>query len=791
VAARDLELVKVQRWRLRVAGTVQGVGFRPFVHRQAQALGLRGFVLNDSSGVLIDAEGSPSQLAELRRRLTDDPPPLARVESVTTETGLPASGHHDGFTIVQSDDRGSSAVPVSVDVATCPACLDEVGDPTDRRYRYPFTNCTDCGPRYTIVRSVPYDRPATTLAGFRMCKACQAEYDDPAGRRFHAQPNACPQCGPSLCWRSPSGEPLAVGDEALSKAVEALRHGAVVAVKGVGGYHLAADATDRRAVTRLRRRKARDDKPFAVMVADVETARRFCLLDESAEEALSSRRRPIVLAPRRTRPGDGGGGLEPAVAETGPSTTDTVVDEVAPGLADLGLMLPYSPLHHLLMEGVGRPLVMTSGNVSDEPIAFEEDDAIACLGPMVDGILTHDRPIYIRCDDSVIRSTSGRPQSIRRSRGYAPEPLILPAPGARHVLAVGAELKSTVSVVKQTWLVTSHHIGDLEHLPTYRSFLQAIDHLCGLFGVEPEIVAHDLHPEYLSTKWAHDSGATLVGVQHHHAHVASCMVEHRRLGPVLGVAFDGLGYGDDGTLWGGEFLVADLARYRRVGHLLPIPMPGGSAAIRHPWRMALAWVAAAAGMEEAARLGADTAETRAQLRAVLELVERGTGLVTSSAGRLFDAVAALLGLRRSVTYEGQAAVELEALARRARPGEAAHYKAEISDSDGLLVLDPRPVVADMLADVTNGADGAAMAAGFHLALGNAVADMAGQLAERAGLSTVALSGGVFQNVLLSERASSGLASRGLEVLLHHHVPPNDGGISVGQAAVAAVGEAQA
>ena len=631
------------RTRLRVTGTVQGVGFRPFVFHHAVALGLAGCVLNDSHGVLIDVEGAPEQIAELTRRVWEQAPPLARVSSVTAEDAPPVGS--SGFRIADSDDAGSADVPICIDTATCPDCLAEVDDHEDRRYGYPFTNCTNCGPRYTIVTGVPYDRPNTTMAGFGLCDECRAEYDDPADRRFHAQPNACPACGPRLSWRDGRGVVLAQGRAALAAAVDALQRGKILALKGIGGYHLVVDATDTAAVAELRRRKARDDKPFAVMVRDEAEAGRLCVLDGRALAALASPRKPIVLAPRQ--PGA------------------DVADGVAPNLAELGLLLPYSPLHHLMLRAVGRPLVMTSGNISDEPIAHDDDDAVARLGPLVEGLLTHDRPIHIRCDDSVVRTSPGRVQVLRRSRGYAPEPLPLPFTAPCQVLAVGAELKSTVSVAKGAFVVPSHHIGDLEHLATHRSFLQAIDHLCDLYGVVPDVVAHDLHPEYRSTKLAADLDLPAVGVQHHHAHVASCLVEHGREGPVLGLAFDGLGYGPDGTLWGGELLVADLAGYERVGHLASVPMPGGVAAIREPWRMAAVWLARAGDRAAAVRALPDV--EAATCEAVLDLAGSPLSLSTTSMGRLFDAVAALIGGRRRVSYEAQAAIELEALARRRSP----------------------------------------------------------------------------------------------------------------------------
>ncbi len=761
------------RRRIRVTGTVQGVGYRPFVYRHATELGLVGWVRNDSHGVLVEVEGDRASVAELCRRLTDHSPPLARVTDVrSTDLATLGDGVDHGFRIEASDGDGRPTVAVGVDTATCAACLAEVDDPTDRRHRYPFTNCTDCGPRYTIVRAVPYDRPTTTMAAFTMCADCQREYDDPSDRRFHAQPNACPACGPTLLWRRPDGAVLATGDDALTAAVAALGEGRILAVKGLGGYHLAADATSAGAVAQLRRRKARDDKPFAVMVADLAAAGRLCQLDGPADAALRSPRRPIVLAPRR--PG----------AE--------VADGVAPGLAELGLMLAYTPLHHLLVGASGRPLVMTSGNHSDEPIAHTDEDAVGRLGPLVDGLLTHDRDIHIRCDDSVVRGAGGPVRVLRRSRGYAPEPLAVPAgwTAGPVVLAVGAELKSTVAVATGGAVVASHHLGDLEHLATYEAFLQAVDHLCHITGVTPEVVAHDLHPEYLSTKFAADLDLPARPVQHHHAHIASCLAEHGRSGPVLGLAFDGLGMGDDGTLWGGEILVADLAGYERVGHLCPVVLPGGTAAIREPWRTAVSWVHRSLGEATARRVGRRF-DDRAD--AVVGLVERGQGPVTTSMGRLFDAVAALVGLRRRVSYEGQAAIELEALARTIGADPVPRYPMEIkgaaavsgSVEQAAAVLDPGPLIAAVVADVEQGAAPAVVAAGFHRAVGLGAADLAVQLAGRRGLDTVALSGGVFQNALLGGIVADRLRDAGLAVLVHERVPPNDGGISIGQAVIAA------
>jgi hydrogenase maturation protein HypF len=762
---------------------VQGVGFRPFVYRLATELGLSGQVSNDSLGVLIDASGPVERLDDLGRRLVYDAPPHARINAVdVTEVPITAFGPRrppdgrtgGGFRIVDSRAEGAPAVAVSVDVATCDDCLRELWDPADRRYRYPFINCTNCGPRYTIIQSIPYDRPSTTMSVFPMCDDCRAEYEDPANRRFHAEPNACPVCGPHLTLH---GVP-ATQAEVITEAAMQLLDGKILAVKGLGGYHLACDATNEAAVGELRRRKARDDKPFAVMVRELEDARRLCDLSPAAEEALTSLRRPIVLAPKA----EGAAALSP---------------RIAPNLPELGLMLPYTPLHALLMGEVNsRPLVMTSGNLSDEPIAHEDADAAERLSPMVDATLTHNRAIHIRCDDSVVRArpSSGPTaafghagvQMVRRSRGYAPEPIRLHRPTARQILAVGAELKNTVSVAKADNVVASHHIGDLEHLAAYRSFLQAVEHLCHLTGVTPEVVAHDLHPEYLSTKYASDldlPGGT-VEVQHHHAHIASCLVEHGRApeDPVLGVAFDGLGMGTDGTIWGGEFLVADLHTFSRAGHLRPVPLVGGNLAIREPWRMAVSWAGEVLGRAEAERYGAATDDRWPH---VLALAEKPDALLTTSAGRLFDAVAALLGLRARVTYEAQAAIALEALATTVPTAEAPDDYAIELRWDEPAVLDPGPLVARVVAERDRGTPLSLIAAGFHAALGRGVAGMAARLAREHGLDTVALSGGVFQNARLTDIVEARLRRAGLDVLVHVHLPPNDGGVSVGQAAIAA------
>jgi hydrogenase maturation protein HypF len=745
---------------------VQGVGFRPFVHRQAVALGLTGWVGNDEAGVLLEVEGSSYALDAFLTVLREGPPPLACIETIAVSAVPPAG--HSGFAIAPTREAGAADVRVSADVAPCDACLAEMADPADRRYRYPFVNCTDCGPRYTIIHRVPYDRPSTTMAGFVMCPRCQAEYDDPTDRRFHAQPNACPDCGPVLRW---SAGDAGVGDEALTAAINCLADGGIVAVKGVGGFHLACDASEPEVVATLRRRKVRDDKPFALMVRDLLAAEQLCSLTDAARSALTSPRRPVVLVPRQ---------LGVRIAE-----------EVAPGMPELGLMLPSSPLHVLLTEALDRPLVMTSGNRSDEPVVHEDTEVPSRLGDIADGVLTHDRPIHIRADDSVLRVTpAGRQQVLRRARGFVPRPLRLPVPAVRPVLAVGAELKNTVAVAREGTVVASHHLGDLEHWATYQAFLQAVGHLPSLAGVEPAVLAHDLHPEYLSTKWAQEGtwaqerDLPRVAVQHHHAHIAACLVEHERSQPVLGVAFDGLGYGTDGTLWGGEFLLADLVGAVRLGHLRTTSLPGGAVAIREPWRMAVSWLARAVGPEAAEELGG---HLDPRCGAVLRVAGSGSAPETSSVGRLFDAIAALLGVRSTVSYEGQAAISLEALARRVPPERAPVYPFGTDAG----VLDPAPMLRDVLQELRRRVDPSAIAAGFHAGLAAATAEIATRLAGESGVDTVVLTGGVFANVLLSDSVAARLAAAGLRVLQHADLPPGDGSISIGQAAVVAAQDAAA
>ncbi len=758
------------RTLVRVEGVVQGVGFRPFVYALATRLGLAGHVGNDSRGVFVEIEGPEPRVGDFLTSLEHDPPPLAHIDRVSTRAIKPNGTA--GFSIAPSHRSGQRRALVAADSATCQDCLRELADPADRRFGYAFINCTNCGPRFTIVRDVPYDRPLTTMAGFPMCAACAAEYHDPADRRFHAQPVCCPGCGPRLRLLDARGRELP--GEPVEEAARLLAGRHVLAVKGLGGYHLAVDAGSEPAAATLRARKHREDKPFAIMVPDMGSARGLCVVDAAAESLLTSARRPIVLLPRR--PGA------------------RVARAVAPGSHHLGLMLPYTPLHHLLLRRLGRPIVLTSGNSSDEPIAYQDDDAARRLAGIADEFLTHDRPIHIRTDDSVVRPLRGREMVVRRSRGYVPEPIRIRPRLRRPVLACGAELKNTFCLGKDDRAYVSHHIGDLENFETFRSFTEGISHFRRLFDVTPQVVAHDLHPEYLSTKYALEcDGVELSGVQHHHAHIASCLADNGEEGPVIGVAFDGLGYGTDATIWGGEFLLADLAGFERAGHLAVVPMPGGAAAIKQPWRMAAAYLDAAypGGVPE----GLDVERRNAgRWRDVLTMSRRGINApVTSSAGRLFDAVAAILGVRDVINYEGQAAVELEQRAKGAKAVEAADcaaYAAGI-DEDGILRISGCDLVRAVADDLLSGVGRGVIAGRFHNGVAAAIVTTCLLLRERCGLGVVALSGGVFQNLLLLEKTTAQLECEGFRVLVHSQVPPNDGGISLGQAAVAAARDRRA
>lgn len=761
-----------ERRAVVVQGIVQGVGFRPFVYSLARRHALGGWVRNDASGVHIEVEGRADQVASFLRHLAEEKPPLAVVETVRYHP-LPLRGERE-FRIVRSQDATEHRTLISPDVAICRECLRELFDPNDRRYQYPFINCTHCGPRFTITRSVPFDRPLTTMAGFPLCAECRREYEDPTDRRFHAQPTACPQCGPQVRLVDRAGQEMAAGHEAFVAAASLLRHGVVLAVKGLGGYHLACDPFNPEAVSALRSRKVRQDKPFALMARDVEEARSLCDFGMDEAALLEDVARPIVLLPWRRDPGSLGVRVEAGVA---------------PRQTRLGVMLAYTPLHHLLLREVGMPLVMTSGNRCDEPIAYRDEEALEQLGEIADALLIHNRPIHIRCDDSVVLA----PTLIRRSRGYAPRPLTVAVPFSRPLLACGGELKTTFCLARERHAFLSHHIGDLENYESFRSYQEAIEHYRDLFDLRPEAVACDLHPEYLSTKYAEglaEAGLPLVYVQHHEAHVASCLADNE-LSPetrVIGVALDGTGYGFDGAIWGSEFFTGSILEgFIRRAHLEYVPLPGGTAAIRHPWRMALAYLLSTYGEDEVRSLPdmAVGPTLKDNVRQVVRMVERGINSpLTSSAGRLFDAVAALLQLPSTerVTYEGQAAVELELAAGMIR-AEAA-YPLPLRTNGETLVLETAGLIRGLVDDRLAGRSDGEIAARFHASVAAGVAASCCQLAETLDIHAVALSGGVFQNRLLTEQVRELLLDHGLVVYTHRRVPPNDGGLALGQAVLA-------
>ncbi|KAA0081369.1 carbamoyltransferase HypF [Mycolicibacterium sp. P9-64] len=750
------------RKRICVHGVVQGVGFRPFVYTTAAALGLSGSVRNDSSGAIIEVEGSEQDIAAFLSVLVRQPPPLAIIDGID-EQDIPVVGG-TGFDIADTSRSGGGRTLTSPDVAMCGDCAAEQRDPADRRYRHAFVNCTNCGPRFTIIAALPYDRGATTMARFPMCADCAREYTDPADRRFHAQPVCCPNCGPALSFRAHDGR-ITGADDGLHRARRLLRDGGILAVKGIGGYHLACDAGNAAAVAELRLRKRRGDKPFAVMVPDLDGAREIGEVDDATASVLTGHQRPIVLLPRRTEA--------------------PVVEAVAPRNPDLGVMLAYAPLHALLFGLPGdepgpRVLVMTSGNLGGEPICYADDDALARLADLADGWLMHDRQILVPCDDSVVRIVDGEQVPIRRSRGYAPLPVALPI----HVpptLAVGADLKNTLAVAdgKYAWL--SQHIGDMDDLATLTAFDAAQRHLRALTGVDPEVVVADAHPGYRSTAWASRNCGTkpVRQVQHHHAHIASVMAEHGLDGSeqVLGFAFDGTGYGPDGAVWGGEVMLADYKEYRRLAHLEYVPLAGGDISVLRPYRMALAhlWAAGIAWDADLPPVRACPHEERRVLRHQLE-----TGFAcapTSSMGRLFDAVAALAGVRQEVAYEAQAAIEFEGLSRGVDAGPT-RYAFGIGTEHRPAEIDANPVLTAVIADVRSRVDAGVIGARFHLAVADLICDLARLNAS--GSPTVALSGGVFQNALLLRLAVRGLQAKGFDVITHRHVPPNDGGIALGQ-----------
>jgi hydrogenase maturation protein HypF len=759
---------KLRRASIHITGIVQGVGFRPFIYGLAKRYQLMGWVRNTSAGVDIEADGTPEVLDEFFNSLKKELPPLARIDTMDREFGQP--GGYSGFNIIQSEAIEGDFQPISPDVSICPDCLRELLDPTNRRYHYPFINCTNCGPRFTIITDIPYDRPNTTMSGFEMCPDCAAEYQNPLDRRFHAQPIACPICGPKVWWEISGQEDEnrhhMQGEDAMRAARQSLTDGKILAIKGLGGFHLSCDATNVRAVDELRRRKLRVDKPFALMMPDLATIEQYCIVTPSERKLLESRQRPIVLLERKPN--------------------SPIDKSVAPGQHQLGVMLPYTPLHYLLFTGENVhsiPLVMTSGNLSEEPIAAENNDARRRLSGLADGFLMHDRDIRTRCDDSVIKEFEKQIYFIRRSRGYAPDPIQLPV-SVPPILTVGPELKNTFCLTRERYAFLSHHIGDMENYETLQSFEEGIKHFERLFRIHPEALGYDKHPGYLSTKYAINraklENLTIFGIQHHHAHIASCMVDNGLTGdhPLIGVAFDGTGYGDDGAIWGGEFLVGDYAGYKRLYHLGYFPLPGGDAAIKHPARIALAllW---SSGLDWDDLLPSYQCFNNEKRQALRVQLESGLNTVqTSSLGRLFDGVAALAGVRQDVNYEAQAAIEFESALDEE---ESQSYQFEIRNTD----LDPKPVLTSLLVDIKKGVSVPRLSARFHNGIAEMVREVCGQIRRETSLNEIALSGGVWQNMALLKRTVTKLRADGFLVFVHHQVPTNDGGISLGQAIVTA------
>jgi hydrogenase maturation protein HypF len=748
---------------LEVSGIVQGVGFRPYVYRLASELGLAGSIVNTSAGVTIEVEGPPRAVDAFLNRLPAELPPLARITGLAVHD-LPCN-HDREFAILASRVGEEARALISPDVAVCADCLREMFDPHDRRHLYPFINCTNCGPRFTIVRDIPYDRARTSMAVFAMCRACRREYDDPANRRFHAQPNACWDCGPRPELWDSGGHRVECSDP-IGKAAALLRVGRIVAVKGLGGFHLAADATNTSAVATLRERKRRVGKPFAVMAPDLGTVEGFCSADDVSRALLLGPERPVVLMPKK-----------PHIP---------IVDDVAPGLRELGVFLPYTPLHHLLFaDGRFVGLVMTSGNVSEEPIAVGNQEAVDRLHELADFFLVHNRDILRRCDDSVVRASGGRVRQLRRSRGYVPVPVFL-GDEMPPVLAVGGELKNTICLTRGRHAFLSQHVGDLENLAAHQFFEEAVEHFQRVLEIEPRVIAYDLHPDYFSTRWAlAQKGIDRVGVQHHHAHIASCMAESHLDGKVIGFALDGTGYGTDGKVWGGEVLIADYLNFERATHFAYVPMPGGTAAIQEPWRMAASYLAQHFG-ERFLDLPIPFVRQldRRSVEVLLRMIERGVNSpLTSSCGRLFDAVAALAGIRQTVTYEAQAAIELEMAL--AGPADDSAYPLAVRAEGAEMLIDTQPLFEALVEDLRQGVSAGVISRRFHNGLVQVFSDLAELLRERTSLNRVCLSGGTFQNTYLLESLRARLEASRFEVFTHSEVPAGDGGLSLGQALVAA------
>jgi hydrogenase maturation protein HypF len=747
----------IYRYLINVAGIVQGVGFRPYIFRLANRFQLSGFVKNNSDGVLIEVEGKEQDLHHFVNTLNVQPPPLAQITQLDIQE---IQKREDKlFRIKQSKSSSQKKTLISPDISTCEDCRRELMNPQDRRYLYPFINCTNCGPRYTIISDIPYDRACTSMASFTMCKLCQKEYEDPHDRRFHAQPNACPDCGPSLTFIGKGN--IEIKDNPIGKLIEALNAGQIAAIKGIGGFHLAVDAKNSLAVRRLRERKHRFEKPLALMVRDIETAKKYVRVNTATETLLNSLHRPIVLCER----------LENGLAA-----------EISFDNDFYGIMLPYSPLHELIFNsGDLDALIMTSANISEDPICFENQECLDRMSQIADSYLMHDRGIYLRCDDSVLQLMDDRPLFLRRSRGYSPRPIILSKKG-QSVLAVGGHLKNTVCLTKDHFAFISQHIGDLENLETLKAFEHTIDHLQKIFQIEPEAVIHDRHPEYLSTKWVQDTiDVPVKSVQHHYAHILSVMAENAIEEDIIGIALDGSGYGEDGKIWGGEVLISNLRTFKRVAHFEYLPMPGGEKAILEPWRMCTSYLFKYLknGVEKAEKLFTGQSS---KLKLVEQVIEKKINSPdTSSCGRLFDAVAAILGLRETVAYEGQAAIMLESLTKKASADNRMLGKFELIKKDNIQVISPNKIIQNIVELKEKGKEIAEISHAFHLALVDVFLEIAECLRSETGINQIALSGGCFQNMFLLKHLADGLSENDFQVLTNKEVPVNDGGISLGQA----------
>ncbi len=808
----------IRREEIKVKGIVQGVGFRPFIYSLASKYNLNGFVLNNAEGVVIEVEGEKEILKKFILDIEQKAPPLSRIEKIQTKI-LHLTGYK---TFIIKSSRGTMhrastvnmVTLISADITICKDCVQELFDTNDRRFSYPFINCTNCGPRFTIIKDIPYDRDKTTMNKFKMCFLCQKEYDNPLDRRFHAQPNACPDCGPQVKLINNIGATSIFQSketEAIKDTIELLKQGKIVAIKGLGGFHLACDAQNQKAVATLRAKKYREEKPFAVMAKNMEVIKSFCLVNKFEEKLLLSEKRPIVLLRKK------GITLNPSLvilnkvknlnisfrvnsaknlvedsSLTLRMTEGKIADGVAPKQKYYGVMLPYTPLHHLLFLQLSI-LVMTSGNISDEPISYKNEETLAKLKDITDYFLINDREIYMRCDDSVTRCFEDKEMILRRARGYVPEHIKLPVVRANgrsplHILSCGAELKNTFCLARDNYAFVSHHIGDLENIETLTSFEQGIEHFKNLFYINPTVIAYDLHPEYLSTKYAKklrtlNSKLLTVGIQHHHAHIASCMAENGITQKVIGVAFDGLGYGDDNTLWGGEFFVADFSGFKRVAHFKYIQMPGGTQAIKEPYRMAISYLYQIYG-DNALDLGIEFTNKidKKRWNGLISIIDKHINSpIISSVGRLFDAVSSLIGTRDKVNYEGQAAIELEMIADE---NCTAEYSYEINPHNSGLIIDPSQIFFGIIEDLKSNKEFSIISAKFHNTIANIIKDVALQIRERLGLNEVALSGGVFQNMLLLQVTLNKLRESEFRVYTHHKVPSNDGGISLGQTVIA-------